>query len=222
MRRFLALGLIAGLATFGCVGESTKPGSVEYVVPAEVITLKQNESRDIKISRKGKDLKAQDLSIASSDPKLTVEGGKFKGDAKEATITVKAAADAAPDKEQTLTFKVGDVTKTIKVKVVANGPPPQKVKLSIKEGSLTLKQGESKEVTVSREGGEVANALDLEVSSSEPKVSAEGPKSFKGGEKDAKITINAADDAPTDKEATVTVKAGGQSQTIKVKVDKKK
>ena len=128
MRILLSMAAMFGAATLvGCTSGTTTgtgrttAGAVEYeIYPTEVIVLKAGESKDVKVSRKGGDAKDMDLSITSSDPKVKVEGGKFKGDAKEATVTVKADPDA-PAKEHTLTIKAGDVTKTVRVRVDAAG-----------------------------------------------------------------------------------------------------
>jgi hypothetical protein len=137
MRILYATCILAlSVALIGCTRDNNKSGkpgatgktNVEYdVYPTEVIVLKPGESKDVKVSRKGKDLKDTDLTVTSSDPKVTVEGGKFKGDAKEATVTLKVAPDA-PNAEHKITIKVGDVTKTVNLKVDKGGaaPPPGK------------------------------------------------------------------------------------------------
>lgn len=116
MRLWFTAAAVVCAVLVGC-DRGTSGKVVEYdIYPAEVLILKPGEAKDVKVSRKGADLKDTDLAFTSSDPKVTAEGGKFKGDAKEATVTVKAAPDAA-EKENTLTIKAGDVTKTVKVKV---------------------------------------------------------------------------------------------------------
>lgn len=119
MRLLFSFAAIVCATLVGCTPEPKS--KVEYeIFPAEIIVLKPGETKDVKVTRKGQDLKDTDLAITSSEPKVTAEGGKFKGDAKESTVTVKAAADA-PEKEHTLTLKAGDVTKTVKVKVEKAG-----------------------------------------------------------------------------------------------------
>jgi hypothetical protein len=134
MRALFALtATVCALTLVGCTN-STKPGTpaatgktagnVEYdVFPTEILVLKPGESKDVKLTRKAKDakdMKDTDLTVTSSDPKVKVEGGKFKGDAKDATVTIKADPDA-PAKEHTITIKAGDVTKTVHVRVEAAG-----------------------------------------------------------------------------------------------------
>lgn len=110
--------LLVGLA--GC-GKKDKDAIVYEVHPTEVLVLPPGESREAKVQRKGKDLKDLDLAITSSDPSVTVKGGKFKGDAKEAVVIVSAAKDAAPEKDHIITIKAGDQTKTLKVRVAKGG-----------------------------------------------------------------------------------------------------
>ena len=101
-------------------GTGTAGGNVEYeVYPTEIIVL-PGEQKEAKVSRKGTGLKDADVTVTSPDPNVTIEGGKFKGDAKEATITIKAAPGATA-KEHTVTLKAGDVTKTLKVRVERAG-----------------------------------------------------------------------------------------------------
>jgi len=120
MRRLSLLPLIFAVLLIGC-GKKDKDTIVYEVFPTEVVVIPSGESKDVKVGRKGgKELKDLDLQITSSDPKVMVEGGKFKGDAKEAMITIKTAADT-PDKEHTITVKAGDVTKTFKVRVEKAG-----------------------------------------------------------------------------------------------------
>ena len=130
MRILYASVLMFGAVVLvGCTGRDTKSGTgtkagvgaVEYeVYPTEIIVLKPGEQKEAKVSRKGKELKDADVTITSPDPSVTVEGGKFKGNTNEATVTIKAAPDAAP-KEHTITVKAGDVTKTLKVRVEGPG-----------------------------------------------------------------------------------------------------
>jgi hypothetical protein len=109
--------------------EITKGGEVAppvvkastYKVSSEDVALKQGGSKDVTVTRTGADLKDEKLEVTSSDPKVTVKGGEFKGDAKETTLTIQAAKDAAA-KEQTITIKAGDKTiGTIKVNVEKAG-----------------------------------------------------------------------------------------------------
>ena len=126
MRTVYAVTLTIGCATLlGCGRGSpttrVSGGAVEYdVYPTEVLVIEPGQSKDVKVSRKGGEAKDADLTVTSSDPKVMVEGGKFKGDAKEATVTVKADPDA-PAKEHTITIKAGDVTKTVRVRVEPAG-----------------------------------------------------------------------------------------------------
>ena len=128
---FAFSALFSALVLVGCTnatksGPGTGPGgvgktasTVEYdVFPTEIIVLKPGDTKDVKVSRKGKDMKDSDFTVTSSDPKVKVEGGKFKGDAKDATVTIKADPDA-PAKEHTITITAGDVTKTVHVRVDA-------------------------------------------------------------------------------------------------------
>ena len=85
-----------------------------------MLILEPGKSAEAKVSRKGKDLEDADVTVTSPDKDVTVEGGKFKGEAKEATVTIKASPEAA-DKEHNITVKAGDVTKTIKVRVQKAG-----------------------------------------------------------------------------------------------------
>lgn len=90
---------------------------VEYdVFPTEVVVLKQGESKDVKLSRKGNELKDANLVVTSADPKVKVEGGQFKANGREATVTIKADADA-PAKDHAITIRSGNTTKTINVRV---------------------------------------------------------------------------------------------------------
>jgi hypothetical protein len=126
MRTVYAATLTIGVATLlGCGGGSpttrVTTGTVEYdVYPTDVLVIEPGQSKDMKVSRKGGEAKDVDLTVTSSDPKVRVEGGKFKGDAKEATVTVKADPDA-PAREHTITIKAGDVTKTVHVRVEPAG-----------------------------------------------------------------------------------------------------
>lgn len=111
---FSTIVLGCSLVLIGCGGKD-KDG-ITYEIPTDVLVIPQGSSKEAKVSRKGKTLKDADLTLTSSDPKVTVENVKFKGDAKEVMVTIKAAADA-PEKEHTITIKAGDVTKTMKVRV---------------------------------------------------------------------------------------------------------
>ncbi|OWK39770.1 hypothetical protein [Fimbriiglobus ruber] len=99
--------------------------------PEDVLILEPGQAKDVKVSRKGDSTKQSDITVTSSDPKVKVEGGKFAGGAKDATVTVRADADATA-KEHTLTIKVGGVTKTVHVRVstsekAASMPTSEKV-----------------------------------------------------------------------------------------------
>jgi hypothetical protein len=118
---FLSAIAIGTSMLFGCGSGSpsarTTSEVIEYdVYPADVLVLEPGQAKDVKVSRKGDAGKESELSITSSDPKVKVEGGKFAGGSKDATVTVRADADA-PAKEHTLTIKVGGVTKTVHVRV---------------------------------------------------------------------------------------------------------
>jgi hypothetical protein len=125
MRSTIAAAAFAALTLAGCGGGSPTgtraAGVVEYdVYPTEVLVVEPGQSKDVKVTRKGGDMKDHDLTVTSSDPAVKVEGGKFKGDTKEATITVRADP-SAPAKEHTVTIKSGDVTKLVKVRVEPAG-----------------------------------------------------------------------------------------------------
>lgn len=132
MRLSLLSAAILGLGLVWVAGcernpSGDKAASIKYeVFPTEIIVLKPGDSKDVTVKRSGKDLKDAKLTVTSSDPKVKVKGGEFKGAAGEATVTVQAEADA-PAKEHTITVKAGDVTKTINIRVeaagAANTPP---------------------------------------------------------------------------------------------------
>jgi len=123
---FLTATLLSSLALVnGCDRAPTTKtvGIVEYdVFPTEVIVMKPGESKDVKFTRKGKDLKDTNLTVTSSDPKVKVEGGQFKGSGADAMVTIKVDPDAAA-KEHKIMLKSGDVTKTLNIRVDAAGAP---------------------------------------------------------------------------------------------------
>jgi len=229
----LVLGMVCtiGLSTTGCKKkeDEKKPkvegggqaATVTYEVADKTVTVEQGKSADIKVTRKGEDLKDATLGVENPDDKaLTVTGGEFKGDKKTATLHVKAAADAPP-KDYTVTIKAGEWTDKVTVtveKAKAKAKPAAAPEIDVGDKAVTLKQGESKDVTVTRKGEDLKD-LALEITSSDDKaVTVKGGK-FKGDGKETTVSISAAKDAAA-KEYTVTIKAGEQTKTINVKVEK--
>jgi len=93
-------------------------GKAKYTVEKEEVAVAPGKEVKVKITREGGKMEAKKLEPTGipEDAKVTVTGGEFEKDGKEATLTI--AADAkAPEKEYTLKFKAGDEEHTIKVKV---------------------------------------------------------------------------------------------------------
>lgn len=132
MRTIMATAVLAGAFALGCQGTTTTlrttsdASAIEYeVYPTEIIVVKPGESRDVKVTRKGQGLKDTNLTVTSSDPKVTVEGGQFKGDSKEATVTIKTSPDT-PENEHAITIKSNGTTKTVRLRVEKAGRTDKK------------------------------------------------------------------------------------------------
>jgi hypothetical protein len=221
-----------GLSTTGCKKkeDDKKPpkegggqaAAVTYEVENKAVTVKQGESADIKVKRSGTDLKDAQLGVDSSEAKLKATGGEFKGDKKTTTVHIKAAADAPPG-EAKVTLKAGEWTDTVTVTVekakAKEETPAAKIEYKLADKTVTLKQGDSKEVTITRKGTGLKD-LTLDITSSDPKVTVTGGK-FKGDGTEATLKITVAKDAAA-KDHTVTIKAGDTTLTIDVKVEKAK
>jgi uncharacterized protein YxeA len=93
-------------------------GKATYTLDKDDVAVAAGKSVEVKVTREGGKMDAKTLEIAGAtkESKLTVTGGEFEKDGKEATITI-AADKKAPDANYTLKFKAGGKEHTIKVKV---------------------------------------------------------------------------------------------------------
>jgi hypothetical protein len=223
----LGFAFTLGVSATGCkkaannnTSSGTPPsgGGITYELSLAEITIAPGESKDVTLKRSGKDLKDQEVT-ATGEGKVKAEGGKFKGDAKEVKITIKAGDDAE-EKDHTVKIKAGSEEKTVKVTVKKGEAAPAKAKYSVEKEEVAVAPGKKVEVKVTREGGDMkAKELKFEGIPEDAKVTVTGGE-FAEKKDTATITI-AADAKAPEKEYTLKFKAGGKEHTIKVKVDKK-
>jgi len=88
-------------------GGAKKP--ITYKLETEAVTIEPGKKATVKVKREGDNLKAQALTVEPNDKKITasVEGDGFKGEEKEAIITLTADAKIAPGKSK-VAVKAGD------------------------------------------------------------------------------------------------------------------
>jgi len=213
----LVLGLVftIGVSATGCkkgTNNATTPEKPQYNVEPSTLTLKQGETKTITFSRTGKDLRDQDVTVSSSEPKVSAkikdDAKGFKGDAKSVDINVTAAADA-PKGDATVTVKVGtDIDKKVTVTVAdAKGGAKKPITYKLESEAVTIEPGKKATVKVTREGDNL-KAQTLTVEPNEKGITASvEDKGFKGEAKEAVITLTAdAKIAPGT--SKVNVKAG--------------
>ena len=205
----------------------TVPGNVPYET-----AVKQGGSTPFKIGiSRGKNFDGDvSLKFEGLPAGVTVEpaGAAIKHDAAEANLTLKAADDAATG---SATIKVtGTPTKgaaavnEFKINVTGKAPAPN---YSVTLPSTTIKQGETKDVTISvkRDKG-FEEDVTFKFEALPPGLTVEpAAPTVKNGEKDTKVIVKAAGDAALG-EKTIKVianptKSAAAQLDMKVTVDKK-
>jgi hypothetical protein len=191
-----------------------------FIFPTKVIVLEPGKPTEVAIKRKGKEPKDHQLKLTPSDAKLDVKGGKYAGDAEETTVTITAAKDAKPG-DYTITVESGGESKKIDVKVEKAGEEAKApAKYELEPKAVKAKQGEDVKVKVTREGGAMKKK-DLEVKSSDPKITVEGTE-FAADKAETTLVIKVGKDAKVG-EATLKITAGDKEVgEIKVTVEKGK
>jgi hypothetical protein len=223
----LGLAFTLGVAAPGCkkgTANNAAPGDVTYDLDVTEITIKQGESKEVTVTRKGKDLKDQEVNAMPSAAAVKATPEKFKGDKTTTKVTIAANEDAEA-KTHTVKIKVGTFEKDVKVTVEekkgkkgkgGNGEP--KVKYMLEKDEVTLKPGDKVTVKISRKGKELKDQA-LTAKSDDEKVVPK-VENFKGEETDATLTIT-ADPKIGPGKATITIKAGEDKVgEVNVKVEK--
>jgi len=217
-----------GAKTDNTQTDNSKKGkdTVKYTVEVDKLTLDPNAEGEIKVSRSGKTLKAEDLKVEVPEAsKLTASGGKFAADGKSASITLKAAKDSPPGEHKVM-ISLGEFKATVPVMITKKGTETGGTKKTttykVADTEVMIKQGGKATISVSREGGDLKEqAVEVKVEGND-KVSVEGVTKFGADEKTVTVNLKAAKDAPTDKDATVKIHIGEYKATVTVKVGKEK
>ena len=91
-----------------------------------------------------------------------------------------------------------DTAKTGRGSAIGLGGGSDNFKLSLPTGTTTIKQGEKKEVTISIDRGkEFKEDVKVKLTSPSPKLKVSSPEgTIKASEKEMKVLVEAADDAP--------------------------
>jgi hypothetical protein len=194
-----------------------RPEPTTYEVATPQVTLKPGGTAEVRLRRKGGDLKELPLQFGSLDAggKLIVKPAQFDAAKGEVTIVLKADPDVLA-KEYTLKIMAEDLRASVKVTVLK---PPEVTRYQLATPQVTVKQGEATQVRLTRQGGELkALALKIERPGAAGRLQVEGG-SFAPTAREATFLIRAPKNAPAGRHL-VKVTAGDFKADVTVLVEK--